>query len=770
MALTKATMVSANLVRRFKADGTEGNTLADRWSRALRSSDFGIKCDGSDETAKYIAAIAECNAKKLPLLFDNDGTGTLLLSGSDNITSYYSVDFGGNKIDISQFTGKFLIERPPEYSPTTYLASSPEVQAIVTKGETLWGGVINAWASLTNLKNAYIKITTNVNAFEYRNELFPVVARNLLYRGGILAHHLDYPIFPSSIVSIQLFPVPDKVTTFGNAVVVKESDPCDFIVAKGSRLRIHDLQLNHNSQTVSTGMIWINNEECYDLELDNLTTPYGTKYMPGGTIAASYTFRVSDSYNVYMHDLHSSGGEWGTIGTDEVTNCHLERCSLSRYDSHRPFHGTLSGVDCNFGMRGLSTQGAGDKMVWSRCYFLDASSNDYTPNFALPYIFNSRGDMGGICDADAILDNCTFANNLNQTIHVFAQTVGPEFSNGLPSGSPYRQVSFRTITIINPTVKTIPGSNSSVIDFGLRESRTGADLPVTAQNSPDMPFNITLNNVKSREGGLCSFSINNTRPASASRATSVTNATTNPYEMITNLEINMTDCVWTDRDVSMAITDTTDTYSLRMNMKNVRQMSDIQPVFMRLYMPALISGTGCRIREIRPFFNSATLLKPMGFSFSNSEIYPNGTIFISWSETANNRFCNLSACNIIGDSMAALSKMAAYKLAGCQYFIIGTGKVNVPISSVLTGDTGSFLYPTWLNMDNNYQLATAQGSFPIKVPAPGSAIYMVVGFTEDGTIIKRVKVYRSTGTGGGIALTKFPTDSAAPILDAIYLP
>lgn len=770
MALTKATMVSANLVRRLESDGQEENTLADRWSRALKSSDFGIKCDGSDETAKYIKAVETCNAQKRPLLFDNDGRGVLKLVGADRITSYYSIDFGGNTLDISEFTGKFLLGRPQELRPVTYLADSPEVQVIVSKGEKLWGGLINAWANKPELRDSYITIKTNVNAFEYRKQMFPLVARNRLYRGGVLAHHFDYPISPQSIVSIDLYPVPSRVTTFGNAVVSKGADPRDFILARCSRLKIHDLQLEHSSDTVSTGMIWINSEDCYDLEMENITTPHGTKYLLNGNMAATYTFRIADSYNVYLHDIHSNGGEWGTIGTDEVTNCRLERCTLSRYDSHRPFHGTLIGTDCHFGMRGLSIQGAGDKMVWTRCSFLNASINDFTPNFGLPYIFNSRGDMGGICDADVILDDCTFVNGLSQTIHVFAQTAGPEFSGGLPEGSPYKQVAFRTITVTNPTVKTVPGVDASVIDFGIREARAGADLPITAQNSPDLPFNITLNNVKSRNGGLCSFSITNTRRASTTRATAITDGTTNPYEMVTNLEVNMNDCVWTDRGVSMSITDNTDTYSLRMSMKNVRQMSDLQPIFMRLFMPANITGVNCRIREIRPYSGTATLTKPMGFSFSNSDIYPNDVTFIGWSETATNRFCSLSSCNILGDKMEALARMAAFKLSGCQYYLKGKGKVKVYISSDLSSGTGSFTYPTWLNLDNTYKLDTAQGEFPINIPEPAKAIYMSVGFTEAGDKIKLAKVYRSSGTGGGIQVTKFPQDSAAPTINRIYLP
>lgn len=735
--------------------------------KEIRFKDLGVKGDGTDETAAIASAISIANSLKVNLKAEY---GSLFkLSGNTNITINYGIDWNGSTINIDQYTGKFLINRPTELQPINLAYDSPEVKAIRDKGEILWGGVINAWANNTALQNYYIVINTNIDAFIYRNTTFKMVARNRLYRGGALAHNFDYPIPPSAITSIDLYPVPDRVTEFKGVVFSKQLDPRDLMVVEHSKIKISDVVFNHYGATVTTGMIWLNSNNCFDMEWSGITSPYGQKYLSNsadpGSIQATYTFRIGDSYNCYLHDITSNGLEWGTIGTDEVTNCLVEKCVLARYDSHRPFHGWLVIKDSTIGAKGISAQAAGDKLLCSNVKFVNNSINDYTPNNGLPYIINSRGDALGIFDADLIIESCTIVNNLDMTIHLVAQNWGPQYSPGLPVGSPYRQVSFRTVTITDPIVKTIPGSNNSCVDFGIREALTGTTATPTGANSPDMPFNITLRGIKSRDGGLCSFTLTNTRPASDSRKTSVVAGTTNPFEMITNIEINIQDCVFTDRTIPLTLTDVTDTYSVRMKWDGFRAMSDLQTVSMRIYMPILLNAVNSRVREIRPFYNSVTLVKPMGFSFSACDLYPPDA-FISWDPTATNRFCSLSACNILADSMATLAKMAAYKLSGCRYYQTGVGQVQVPITTSLSGDSATFLNVSWMSTDNTYRIELDQGSWPITIPQPTKAIYMDLGFSEDGQTPKRMKVYRSSGSGGALGLTKFNN----PLPTYIYLP
>ena len=733
----------------------------------LRMKDLGIKGDGSDETALIMQAFVLANKLGKPLKAEYNSK--FKLTGNGNITINYSVDWNGSTINIDDFTGKFLLRRPDSIKPINLAYSSPEVTAIRNKGEVLWGGVINAWANMPNLKNYYIVINTNVDAFIYRNTTFKHVARNRLYRGGALAHNFDYPIVPSTITSIDLYPIPDSTTYFEGAVFSKATDPKDLLDVEHTKVEIKDIAFNHQGETVSTGMIWLNANNCFDMKWDNIVSPYGQKYLSDpanpGSIQATYTFRIADSYGITLKDLHSNGLEWGTIGTDEVTNCLVDNCVLSRYDSHRPFHGWLVIKDSTIGAKGISAQAAGDKMLCSNVKFINNSINDYTPNNGLPYIINSRGDAMGIFDADLILDKCEIVNNLDQTIHVVAQTWGPQFSSGLPAGSPYRQVSFRTITITDPIVRTVPGSSNSCVDFGVREALTGTTAEPTGSNTPDLPFNITLRGIKSRDGGLCSFTIINTRPASSSRISAVTNAVTNPYEIVTNIEVNVDDCVFTDKTIPITFVDTTDSYALRMKWDGYRSMSDLQQVSMRVFAPVVLNAVNSRVREIRPFYNNVTLTKPMGFSFSACDLYPPDA-FISWEPTATNKFCSLGSCNILADSQNTLSKMAAYRLNGCRYYLKGVGQVQVPITTALTGDSATFLNVAWMSTDNVYRIELDQGSWPITIPQPTKAIYMDVGFSEDGQTFKRMKVYRSSGAGGALGLTKFNN----PLPTYIYLP
>ncbi|UVX32120.1 tail fiber protein [Klebsiella phage VLCpiA1i] len=738
----------------------------------LRVSDVGTVGAGGDDTAVILAAIARANAEKKSLQFPE--RAHLKISGNVPLRFKYGADFNHSTLDVDDFTSKIYIERPTELQPYTLSKTSPEVQAIVTKGETLWGGLINAWANNTSLKNAYLVIRTGTNAFEYRNGIFKVVARNRLYRGGALAHNFDYPITPASIESIDVYPVPDYETQFGNLVVHRTSDPKDLFQVEHSRLKMHNIQCNHDGGLVSTGMIWINADNCFDVTYDSICTPFGNRYLSNpadpSSLLASYVFRFGDSYNVHLKNLHSNGLEWGTIGTDEVTNCLVEDCTLSRYDSHRPFHGYLVMVGCHFGARGLSVQGAGSFMLLERCDFLNNSINDYSPNNGLPFFINSRGDAGGFVDVDLIIRDCRFVNNLGQAVHVIAQTWAPDFSSGLPAGSPYRNVTFRTVTIENPVVQTDPSNSASQVDFGVREALTGGSGTPTALNTPDMPTKITLINVNSRLTGKAVFTLVNTRPASPTRAVTVLDSDTNPMTIPTNLSVVMRDCVWAaEAGVPVTLVDATGTYSADIAWDNVRNSSDSNQLSMRLFMPARMRASKSRIREIRPFYNGITLIKPMQFLFDSCEIYPPDTL-ISWDSSKTNHVCSLTGCSVLGDTMAVLAKVAEYRLSGCQYFLTGSGKVRVPITTSLASGTGTFLSVANLNVDNLYMLNTAQGDWPLRIPAPANAAYMHVGFTEDGATAKRIKFYRSSGTGGGIALTLFPADGAAPLPTFVYLP
>lgn len=743
--------------------------------KTINFSSFGINGDGSDETTKMQQAFTFANIHGFNLI--SDPKKSYKISGSNNITINYSVDWNNSTIDISDFTGKFLLYRPDNLKPVTLSNTSPEIQAIITKGETLWGGVINAWATNDTLKNYYINIKTNTNAYEYRNTIYKMNQMNRLYRGGSLAHNFDYPIVPSSISSIDLYPIPDTYTEFKNAIFNKTSDPRDFITVEHTRYKISNIQLNHNGGLVSTGMIWINANLCFDLIYDNICTPFGTRYLTNpndsSTIQASYTFRIGDSYNVQLKNLHSNGLEWGTIGTDEITNCLVENCTLARYDSHRPFHGYLKIIDCSIGARGISVQGAGSVMQLERIRFLNNSINDFTPNNGLPFFINTRGDAGGFVDCDLIINDCVFVNNLDQSINVIAETWGPSFSNGLPSGSLYQNICFRTITINNPVVQTIPNSQNSSVDFGIREAVTGTvSVTPTGTNTPDLPFKININGVNSRPNGLATFTILCTRPASTTRATNITSSVSNAYEMKTNIEINMNNCVWSEKQVPITVTDITNTYSTRMEWNSIRTYDDSQPITMRIYTPLLLNCVNSRVREIRPFYNNATLQLPMGLSFTSCDIFTNDT-FISWDTTLTNHHCTISSCNIIADDTSGgltaerkLARMAAYKLSSCNYIKKGVGKIQVPITTTLSSDTATFVDISYFTTDNIYRIELDQGSWPIIIPEPTKAIYMDLGFTEDGITPKRMKIYRSSGTGGGLVLTKFNN----PLPTFIYLP
>lgn len=732
----------------------------------LRFAAFGVKGDGSDDTAAVIRAANTANALGAKLVAEYKST--IKISGSTSIHFQYGVDWNYSVIKHDNFTGKIYIENPPELLPSTLDYNSAEITALRTNGAQLWGGLIPAWATMTHLKNYYLEIFTNVDFYNYRGNIYKRTDRTRLFRFGALADDFYYPIDPNTITSIKLYPVPDHRTYFENATFYRATDPKDLIVLTRSRTTVKNIHFKHDGGQVTTGMIWMNCNNFFDLEVDNVTVPFCQQYLSNPSdptsALATYVFRMGDAYGLKLKNLQADGLEWGAIGTDEITNVEIYNCKLSRYDSHRPARGYIKVRDSHIGARGMSLQGAGVTLNCDSVDFLNNSVNYGNPG--LPFFINTRGDAGGFFDGDLVTDKCTFTNNLTSTVHVVALTFGPDFSNGVPAGSPIKNVGFRTITHRDPIVKTVPGNDASRVDFGIREAITGSAGTPTASNTSDLPFNITLNGIKSRDGGLAGFSIICTRPASESRATSITSATTNAIEMTTNIELNINDCVLWDKDVAITLVDTTGTYSARVNLDNYRAMSDIFAVTMRLFMPAIVKAVNSRLREFRPFYNSATLDKPMRFEFTTCDIYPPDA-FISWSTTATNRSASLTGCSILADAMMTLTKMAAYKLSACTYHLKGTGKVQVPITDDLsnTGATQyNFLAANWLSDENTYWLDCVEGRIPLIIPAKGAARYLVTGYSESPTATKYLKFYRNTG-GDAILLTR---NGSVP--NMLYLP
>lgn len=732
------------------------------WERVLtepnvvRLSYFGVVGNNNDETTSIYSAFTYAKNNKTKVVADYKSK--LVITGSTDLYCYYDVDWNYSTVDCSNFTGKIRIDNPTELLPTTLSSASPEIVALKTNGSLIQGGLIAAWATNSNLQNLYLEIFTNVDFYTYRNVTYKKVERTRLFRMGALADDFQYPIDPSTITSINIYPVPDKVTYFENGTFVQRTNPKDLFVLTRNRMTVKNLYFSHDGGQVTTGMIWLNCNNFFDLTIDNVGVPFGQYYLSNASdptsVLATYVFRMGDAYGLTLKNIQGDGIEWGVIGTDEVTNCEIYNCKLSRYDSHRPARGFIRVRDSHISGRGMSLQGAGCDVNISSTIFLNNSVN-YAFN-GLPAIVNTRGDAGGFFDGNIVFDNCTFVNNLTSEIHVVGLTYGPDYSQGLPAGSPITQVGFRNITFNNPIVRTVTGNSASRVNLGIREMVTGNAGAVTAANTPDLPFSISVTGARSKVNGLISFSVINTRPATTSRQVLATSAMTSTADFAPNFNINLFDSVLLGNDVPVQIVDTTGTYACRLNLDGFRASVDDSTVSIRFFMPGFINAINSRLREIRPFYNSVTLDKPVTFSITNCEVYT-PDVFISWSTTATNRTATVSGCTIVADTMLALAKMAAYKLSGCKYILKGTGPVKVPIADDLTDSAKTsynLLAVSWLSTDNEYVLECNEGKIPVYLPEPGAARYLITGYNESTSVTSYLKLYRNSGVGGQLVLTR----------------
>lgn len=721
----------------------------------IRMADFGVKGDNTDETALIFNVFTYAKANKSKVVANYKSQ--LVITGSVHLYCYYDVDWNYSTVDCSNYTGKIHIDNPSELLPTTLAYDSAEVTALRTNGSAIQGGLIAAWATNTNLKNLYLEIFTNVDFYNYRNVNYKKVERTRLFRMGAVADDFYYPLDPATITSINIYPIPDKITYFENGTFIQQTDPKDLFLLTRNRTTVKNLYFTHNGGQVTTGMIWLNCNNFFDLTIDNVGVPFGQYYLSNASdptsVLATYVFRMGDGYGLTLKNIQGDGIEWGVIGTDEVTNCEIYNCKLSRYDSHRPARGYIKMRDSHISGRGMSIQGAGcDVHISSTTFLNNSTSYAFT---GLPAIVNTRGDASGFFDGNLVFDNCTFVNNLTSEIHVVGLTYGPDFSQGLPVGSPITQVGFRNITFTNPIVRTVNGNTASRVNLGVREMVTGSSGTVTATNTPDLPYSISISGARSKTNGLISFSVVNTRPATTDRQVLVTSAMTSTADFNPNFNVNIFNSELLGIDVPIQIIDTTGTYACRLNLDGYRASVDTSTVSIRFFMPGWVNAVNSRLREIRPFYNSVTVDKPMSFSITNCEIY-SPDIFISWSTTATNRTATVSGCTIFADAMLTLAKMAAYRLNGCKYVLKGTGSVKVPISEDLTDDAKTsynLLAPSWLSTENEYVLECNEGKISLYMPDPGFARYLITGYSETTTTTRYLKFYRNSG-GGQLVLTR----------------
>lgn len=384
---------------------------------------------GDEPQIKLRNAIEYGNTNGVPI--SCAGFGDFAITGTDDIMVKTSLDFAGLTVDVSQWTGKFLVQDGAGY--VSHGPSSPLVQALIAQGVQS-GAKLKGWDALTDADDSYVRIKTNQPFFTYRGNVVMREEYNKHSRYGMLESSLKYSMDPTTITEILVLKIAKKKKEFGNVnfYLGSRDQPGQPSVVKtqyGSLIDIKVIRFTMNNVTYQNGNpvlvdVW---DSCYI----NLADVY-CQWPMYTTATSGYTYDISinNCYGVTMERCDGIGDGWGATGNNSSRIVKIRDSKLSRIDFHQPFHELLEVSDTKIGDAGIVITAIGD-LVLNEVEFIraDRTKTGYDGAYII-----ARSDTGGFCDGNLIINGLKI-NFDSETPHNLLRHFG-DVAQPKPAGSP----------------------------------------------------------------------------------------------------------------------------------------------------------------------------------------------------------------------------------------------------------------------------------------------------------------------------------------------
>lgn len=435
------------------------------------------------------------------------GIGDFSISGaSDILVDGISVDFAGCTVDVSGWSGKFVIQDADGYQ--VFSSSSNLVQSLVAQG-TQSGAKLKGWESITDADDSYIRIMTNQPFFSYRGNVVSREEYNKHSRFGLLSSVLKYDLDPSTITEIRVLKIAKKWKTFGNVNFHLGSrdmagQPEVVHVQYASLTKLNDIRFTLDNITYQNGnpvliSLW---DSCH-LKLENVYCQWPMYSEYGGSASYTYDININLCYDVTLDNCDGIGDGWGATGNNSSQLVKIRNSKLSRIDFHQPFRELLKITDTKIGDGGITITALGDLVIDGNCEFL---RSDRKTSLAGAYII-TRSDTNGFCDGKLIIRGAKFTFDSETPKHLLRQF--GDINQPKPDGSPINYVFFDTIEIDG-----IQNNYSGTLSLApVVQSGIGVSYPATLliKNCVDGNFEFKANlNSQTPFGDKSNDSIRNT--------------------------------------------------------------------------------------------------------------------------------------------------------------------------------------------------------------------------------------------------------------------
>lgn len=587
------------------------------------------------------------------------------LTGSDDITVSTSVDFGGATVDITDWSGKFIINNGEWIA---YGSGTPAFDNLVNTG-VLESDKINGWAALSEVNNCYIQLESSTYHYTYRNIDITQSEYNVCVNRGKLMSTIG-KFDTTNLTSVRTLKIADKPLKFGDLNITMGNKQLGntFISAiDSSRIGFHDFSVNSEDvifDGVNLNLIDLFN--CAFTTFDGMT--FNRPFQADTPDRFTYGIRMEYCYDVRHRNMRGYGEGWGLLGSNSSRRIFYDECDVNRIDFHKPLVELLQLTDCKIGSWGMLLTTLGDVKI-DKCEFIN-NSTDY---FGQRAYIAANDSAGGFANGDLIITNTKFRSADKELMLLYVNKAND--TGGVRQPSVVEKQCWNRVIVED-------------CDFG-KGYETALMPGIEDDNGMRWPSEVVFRDCS----GDCLISRNLVKSLPRYTITNDEADLVKPHNLFVVI-----DNVETVYDKPLYLGDRRDqNFKIKMNLNNIKAThNDLDSgVTLSLVFGGDVSITNSLVEGFN-FFETNQHFKPLNVSINTSTVNYIGRIYDEmFKDPAPKSAITATNCTFIGDA-AGVAGAARIKNVGCKMKISDStnfyDSITVTDSTPVTITNGSSLF------------------------------------------------------------------------------
>lgn len=416
------------------AGGLKLYVLTDASAR-LSAVAFGADPGGvSNSLDAWRTAAAAANVADTTLV----GTGRFKLSGKGDVVVTTDCDFSGAVFECADWEGRFVFGRK---QPVHLHVSGPVVTGLQRSSDLDVGSSrFSGWDQLREVDDSFVIITTQQEFYSYRGEIKKRLEFNRVYKDGVVASPLRYPLKGVGVTSIKVLPMEERRRQVkGLTLDIRGNDIATQFVRVSTSLLDLDVRFIQDSFAHAAK----NPTFVFFFECCQVTARVQMQWTNRTSAGSGYTYNMGMEY-CYDLDIspQADGDGWGATGSNLCQRITFREGTLSRIDFHQPFMEWLRLREMVVGDWGILVTALGDLDLDTVRFQARSMANVNSSG-----IIRSRDDTGGFCDGDLLMRNVSVVADAGSGDPLLFRHVQGASGTAKPTGSPITYRWWRRIRI-----------------------------------------------------------------------------------------------------------------------------------------------------------------------------------------------------------------------------------------------------------------------------------------------------------------------------------